>query len=97
MCDEHTLKDWEEYLKNKPVSRRKFTRLTAGAGLGAAFPGMATAQRLTSGPVDVLTHDGVADCYMSHPPSGSYPAVLIWPDVLGLRPAFMDMGRRLAG
>lgn len=97
MCDEHTLKDWEEYLKNKPVSRRKFTRLTAGVGLGAAFPGMATTQRLTSGPVDVLTHDGVADCYMSHPPSGSYPAVLIWPDVLGLRPAFMDMGRRLAG
>ena len=97
MCDEHTLKDWEEYLKNKPVSRRKFTKLTAGAGLAAALPGVATAQRLSSGPVDVLTPDGVADCYMSHAPSGTYPAVLIWPDVLGLRPAFMDMGRRLAG
>lgn len=97
MCDEHTLKDWEDYLKNKPVTRRKFTRLTAGAGLAAAFPGAAMAQRLSSGPVDVLTPDGVADCYMSHPPNGAYPAVLIWPDVMGLRPAFMDMGRRLSG
>ena len=97
MCDEQTLKDWEDYLKKKPVSRRKFTKLTAGAGLAAALPGIATAQRLTSGPVDVLTPDGVADCYISHPPNGAYPAVILWPDVLGLRPAFMDMGRRLSG
>lgn len=97
MCDEKTLKDWEEYLKNKPVTRRKFNTLTAGAGLVAAIPGVATAQRLSSGPVDVLTPDGVADCYMTHPPDGSYPGVILWPDILGLRPAFMDMGRRLSG
>jgi hypothetical protein len=37
MCDEQTLKDWAQYLKNAPpVSRRKFGALTAGAGLAAA-------------------------------------------------------------
>jgi carboxymethylenebutenolidase len=33
---------------------------------------------------------------MVHPPDGSYPGVIIWPDILGLRPAFIEMGRRLA-
>ena len=28
---------------------------------------------------------------------GSWPAVLVWPDIMGLRPAFRDLGRRLAG
>ncbi len=27
---------------------------------------------------------------------GTWPAVLIWTDILSLRPAFRDMGRRLA-
>ena len=31
-----------------------------------------------------------------HPSSGVHPGVLIWPDALGLRPAFEQMGRRLA-
>ena len=31
-----------------------------------------------------------------HPSSGSHPAVLIWPDIFGLRPAFRQMGKRLA-
>lgn len=97
MCDEQTLKDWEDHLKSKKVTRRKFNRLTAGAGLAATLPTGAFAQRLSSGPVDVLTPDGVADCYLSHAPNGDYPGVILWPDVLGLRPTFMDMARRLAG
>ena len=31
-----------------------------------------------------------------HPQTGTHPAVLIWPDIFGLRPAFKDMARRLA-
>jgi len=31
-----------------------------------------------------------------HPKSGSYPGVLVWPDVFGLRPAMRDIGKRLA-
>ena len=31
-----------------------------------------------------------------HPESGQHPGVLIWPDIFGLRPAFRQMGKRLA-
>ena len=45
----------------------------------------------------VPTPDGSADAALFHPAgSGSWPAVLMWPDILGLRPVFRDMGRRLA-
>ena len=46
--------------------------------------------------LDVTTPDGVADCYFVHPSSGAHPGVLIWPDAFGLRPAFRQMGKRLA-
>jgi carboxymethylenebutenolidase len=98
MCDEKTLEDWAQYLKDSPpVSRRKFAALTTGAGLAAALPTVGDAQRVTAGHVEVTTPDGVADCFMAHPPDGSHPGVIIWPDILGLRPAFESMGRRLAG
>jgi carboxymethylenebutenolidase len=97
MCDKQTLKDWEDHLETRKVTRRKFNRLTAGAGLAATLPTGAFAQRLSSGPMDVLTPDGVADCYLSHAPNGEYPGVILWPEVLGLRPTFTDMARRLAG
>ena len=96
MCDEQTIKDWEQYLKNNPVSRRKFNTLTAGAGLSAAFPSIANAQQLTSEPVSIQTPDGTADCFMVHPASGTYPGVILWTDVLSLRPAYEQMAARLA-
>ena len=40
--------------------------------------------------------DGTADAYFVHPASGTAPGVLIWPDIFGLRPAFRQMGKRLA-
>ena len=46
--------------------------------------------------MEVATPDGTADCYFVHPAGGSAPAVLVWPDILGLRPAFRAMGMRLA-
>jgi carboxymethylenebutenolidase len=46
--------------------------------------------------IEVTTPDGVADCYFVHPSSGAHPGVLFWPDAFGLRPAKMQMGRRLA-
>ena len=88
MCDKQTLKDWEDHLETRKVTRRKFNRLTAGAGLAATLPTGAFAQRLSSGPMDVLTPDGVADCYLSHAPNGEFPGVILWPDVPGLRPTF---------
>jgi carboxymethylenebutenolidase len=36
------------------------------------------------------------DAYYVAPTAGKYPAVLVWPDIMGLRPAFRLMGDRLA-
>ena len=58
--------------------------------------GVADAQEVTEQDVEVTTPDGVADCFFVHPASGSHPGVVVWPDILGLRPAFRQMGRRLA-
>jgi carboxymethylenebutenolidase len=97
MCDEQMLEGWAEYLKeHPPISRRRFGTLSAGAGLAAVLPPVANAQAVAESDVEVRTPDGVADCYFVHPSSGTHPGVIVWPDILGLRPAFRSMGRRLA-
>ena len=96
MCDEVTQKDVDDFLNRSGVTRRQFGKLSAAAGLAMMLPRVANAQAVTKTDVDVTTPDGVADCYFVHPSSGQHPAVLIWPDILGLRPAFEAMGERLA-
>jgi len=46
--------------------------------------------------VIVKTRDGMADCYFVHPLSGAHPGVVLWPDAVGLRPAYRSLGKRLA-
>ena len=96
MCDEHTQKDTDEFLRRSGVTRREFGQISAAAGLAAMLPSVANAQAVTETDVEVTTPDGVADCYLVHPATGRHPAVLVWPDILGLRPAFRAMGKRLA-
>ena len=60
------------------------------------LPKVANAAEVTESDVTVTTPDGSADCYFVHPASGVAPGVLIWPDIFGLRPAFRQMGKRLA-
>jgi len=60
------------------------------------LPKVANAAAVTESDVNVTTPDGVADCYFVHPSSGAAAGVLIWPDIFGLRPAFRQMGKRLA-
>jgi carboxymethylenebutenolidase len=60
------------------------------------FTVAARALEVTESDVVVKTPDGRADCYFAHPTSGAYPGVIVWPDALGLRPAFRTIGRRLA-
>ena len=50
----------------------------------------------TESEVDIATPDGTCDAYFVHPTTGTAPAVLVWPDIRGLRPAFRQMGKRLA-
>ena len=60
------------------------------------LPQVANAVAVTESDVSVMTPDGAADCYFVHPASGTAPGVLVWPDIFGLRPAFRQMGKRLA-
>jgi carboxymethylenebutenolidase len=39
---------------------------------------------------------GSADAFFVHPSSGKHPAVLLWPDIAGLREAFREASRQLA-
>ncbi len=96
MCDLDTLKTSTEFLGKQGVSRRQFGTLAAGVSLMAMLPPVANAQAVTETDVEITTPDGVADCYFVHPATGASAAVLVWPDILGLRPAFRAMGKRLA-
>ena len=97
MCDERTLRDAEDHLRrSEHLTRREFGALSVGAGLAMLLPRAAAALEVTAADVEVSTPDGMADCHFVHPSSGAHPGVLIWPDALGLRPAFEQMGRRLA-
>ena len=97
MCDERTLRDADDYLRRAGhLTRRELGTLAAGAGLAMLLPRAANALEATAANVEVTTPDGTADCHFAHPVSGAHPGVLVWPDALGLRPAFEQMGRRLA-
>ena len=82
---------------------RRTVLLTMGAvaatsGLPArAFAEDTGARPVTEKDVSVKTADGSADAALFYPTGkGKWPAVLMWPDILGLRPVFREMGKRLA-
>ena len=96
MCDQdHFEQDQQEYDARGLVTRRQFGVLL-GAGIAMMLPQVANAVAVTESDVNVMTPDGTADCYFVHPASGTAPGVLVWPDIFGLRPAFRQMGKRLA-
>jgi carboxymethylenebutenolidase len=92
MCDD----DIHQGLVHDPsVSRRAFGLMTV------ALTGVATVARaddtVVEKDVEIKTPDGTADAALFYPKAkGKLPAVLLWPDVMSLRPVFRDMGRRLA-
>lgn len=91
MCDQdHFDDDIRKY------SRRDMAAMTA-AGMGAAMlPQVANAADVNKSDVTIDAPDGQCDAFFVAPSSGSHAAVLIWPDIFGLRPAFRQMGERLA-
>jgi carboxymethylenebutenolidase len=96
MCDQDQFeKDRQEYEARGLVTRRQFGVLL-GAGVAMLLPKVVNAVAVTESEVTVTTPDGTADCYFVHPASGTAPGVLVWPDIFGLRPAFRQMGKRLA-
>jgi len=96
MCDrDHSAEDLERLEGLGLITRKQFGVLLA-AGVAMLLPKVADAVTVTESDVTVKTPDGTADCYFVHPSSGTAPGVLVWPDIFGLRPAFRQMGKRLA-
>jgi carboxymethylenebutenolidase len=96
MCEKDDLEEMYEISRSRDLSRRQFGALSLGVGLTAMLPRLADAADTTESEVEIKTPDGTCDAYLVHPVKGKYPAVLIWPDIFGLRPAFRQMGKRLA-
>jgi carboxymethylenebutenolidase len=93
MCDS----DNNQGIVDTSFTRRSLVLTISSLAAAAGLPTAALAANVIEKDVIVPTADGKADAVLFHPAgAGSWPAVLMWPDILGLRPVFRDMGRRLA-
>ena len=95
MCDELTELSNEEHFDAGDLSRRGFAFMSAAA-LAACATSPENAKGVTEQEIEITTADGTMDAHFVAPASGKHPAVLVWPDIRGLRPAFRVMGKRLA-
>lgn len=97
MCDEQT-----EAQNAAWLSRRQFGAAGAGLVVMATIPGCSEAQSAPGNlavkgrAVTVSTPDGKADAWFYAPEAGKHPAVIMWPDIAGLREAYKTMASRLA-
>ena len=100
MCDDLTAHEEETALAARGLNRRQFAAISA-AGVLAACTGSESGAKARAGlaesTVAIPTPDGTADAFWVRPAKGKHPAVIMWPDIAGLRPAYMEMGRQLAG
>ena len=86
----------DDILRGNELSRRRFGALGLGASLAAMLPAVASAAEVSESEVEIRTPDGTCDAHFAYPALTSTAAVLVWPDIFGLRPAFRAMGKRLA-
>lgn len=107
MCDDFTLDDDAEWQALRSVSRRGFGLGAAGLTLAGcmgtgdsdtapAATSAAAGAKIAERRVSIATADGSADAVFAYPAKGAHAGVLVWPDIMGLRPAFEEMARRLA-
>ena len=93
MCDS----DNADFIVDTSVTRRSVVVGLSSVAAAASLPAAARAATIVETDVMVPTPDGHADAALFHPSGrGAWPAILMWPDILGLRPVFREMGRRLA-
>jgi carboxymethylenebutenolidase len=95
MCDSENN---ESFIVDTSFTRRSVVLGMSSVAAATALPTAALAAgKVIETDVSVKTPDGSADAALFRPAgSGTWPAVLMWPDILGLRPVFREMGRRLA-
>jgi carboxymethylenebutenolidase len=102
MCDDFTARAEDAALdqvslKRGSLSRRQFAAMGAAAAMVAcAKPSDGKVPALSEGTFHIQTPDGMADAFFVHPARGKHPAVIVWPDIGGLREVYNVMGRRLA-
>lgn len=90
--DERNLGDGFDWTAN----RRQFTIAAMGALAACASRSAGGSGGLAEDWVRLATPDGTMDAFFVRPAKGRHPAILTWPDILGVREAFLVMARRLA-
>ncbi|WP_324262253.1 dienelactone hydrolase family protein [Altererythrobacter sp. H2] len=99
MCNEEQLTRWAR----EGLSRRQFGALGVMAVAGAACAPVAgddsaiTLPAMAERDVAFTTASGTMDGWFVHPMTRPAPAVILWPDIAGLRESKKDIARRLAG
>ena len=99
MCDDLTAHEEEAALAASGLNRRQFAAISAAGVLAACTGSQSEAKPragLTDSAVAITTPDGTADAFFVRPAKGKHPAIIMWPDIAGSRPAYMEMGRQLA-
>ena len=99
MCDDLTAHEEDAALAAGGLNRRQFAAISAAGVLAACTGSQSEAKArtgLTESNVSITTPDGSADAFFVRPAKGKHPAIIMWPDVAGLRPAYLEMGRQLA-
>ena len=100
MCDEAMITRWAK----EGLSRRQFGVLGGMAAVAACAPteGEAgddlaiTLPAMSEETVTFATPDGTMDGFFVAPATNPAPAVILWPDIAGIREAKRNIARRLA-
>jgi len=99
MCDDFTALADEAALAKRGLNRRQFAAIGAAAAGSMTFGAACAAQGssgLAESNVSITTPDGTMDAFLVHPAEGKHPAIIMWPDIAGLRDAYKIMARTLA-
>jgi carboxymethylenebutenolidase len=94
MCDDFI----HQGLTHDPtVSRRGFSFAAAATAVALYAPDAVAQTKVVETDVNVPMASGVSDSALFYPEGkGKWPAVLVWTDILGLRPVFRELGQRIA-
>lgn len=93
MCDHDAM---DVMQRAGEMNRRQFGALGVGASVIAMLPRAANAAEVSESEVTIKTPDGNCDAHFVHPKTGAHAAILVWPDIFGLRDPFRQMSKRLA-
>lgn len=99
MCEETDLSAFDRKANRTGLSRRQFAAAGVMASIAACAPterGEASSGTLAESMVSIPMADGTMDAFFVHPSDGEHAAVIVWPDIAGLRDSFKMMARRLA-